>query len=626
MDNIYLKPTTIFKPFQKVGIVAMLKRPKMVLGDATGLGKTIQMFGAFSYYKTKYQRAKMLVLTDKSLIHQVENEVHKFFHGLRTCNIYELERVDRYKVYEEWLLGDKDILVGNYGSFRDDVLTASSMRVSMSAPARKEGYKSPAKGYKGHYGQLTVSQKGALVYKTVTDNIQNANGLGRHKDAIYDHFEIETLSGEKIKVYASIKRMEAGKRRFVVQLHHEHDGGKGSDRTTSSPFIDFLEEANKDDKLPLFSAFDEAAIMKETDSRTYKMGEYISKHSTRAIAVTATVTKGELWEAYNVFQCIGITLMPKEKFKDKFYIYEPNYMRKPRVIKGKKVYPQELTGYRNVEQFQGLIAPYYLGRAKKDVAKELPAFGPKRYEVDECQGVKVALSELYTKAMLEKRPASVNQLRSALLTPQMYSEDLPADYISATVAEFIRILKINFSGEKIVVYIDLKQPIDILMKILPDHMPKYYKKMLAITGETDNREQTKQLFINDPHHNILFINTAGLKGLNLQVSGDLFPLMPPFTGGDYIQMAGRISRIGTEQTAFTLHRIVQRDSVATDGEIIIQSELRLIDSITPNSVDEGLIEPYFDDKVIQARGNPEEYIIEGFKNRRSRYLKEDLGF
>lgn len=86
MENNYLRETTVFKTFQKTGILAMLRNKRLVLGDATGLGKTIQMYGAYTYYKTKFPEAKMLVLTDKSLVHQVEAEVHKFFHSLKTAN------------------------------------------------------------------------------------------------------------------------------------------------------------------------------------------------------------------------------------------------------------------------------------------------------------------------------------------------------------------------------------------------------------------------------------------------------------------------------------------------------------------------------------------------------------
>jgi VCBS repeat-containing protein len=624
MDNHYLRPTTIFKQFQKTGIVTILKLKKMVLGDATGLGKTIQMFGAFTYYKTKFPNAKMLLLTDKSLVHQVEAEFHKFFHSLKTANIYEMERTERYKVYEDWLLGDTDILVGNYGSFRDDVLGATSIRLSLQhQPTCEKGYKSPAKGYKGKFGVLKITKKGKLTYTANADLITHSTlGLGKHKQEMYDHFAIQTLEGKEEAVYASIKRLEEGKRRYVVQLHNAD--GSHSHRTTSSPFVDYLEEANRVEVLPLYSAFDEAAIFKETDSRTHLMGKYLARHSSRCVPTTATVTKGELWETYNIFKCMGLELMPKQQFKDKFCVYEPNYSVKPRIMKGNKVYPMELVGYKNVSEFRKVIAPYYLGRAKKDVASELPAFGTKRIEVEECSGVKAALQELHTAAYLAERPASVNQMRSALLTPQLYCEELPKDYLSATAKEFIRRLKVGFSGEKIVVYVDLKQPLDILCNILPQHLPKHYKNQLKITGDVSDREAVKQLFNTSPDHNILWINSAGLKGLNLQISGDMFPLMPPFTGGDYIQMAGRISRIGSEHAAFTLHRIVQRDSVATDNEIIIQSRLRLIWELTPNSVDEGLIESYFNDKCIVGEFNEDKFIIDGFENRKGRYLKKQI--
>lgn len=75
-----LKPNKYFtqvdKPFQyqKRGILMMLLRKDMVLGDDVGLGKTLEAIVHFSYIKSQHPNRRALVLTEKSTLKQWRKE------------------------------------------------------------------------------------------------------------------------------------------------------------------------------------------------------------------------------------------------------------------------------------------------------------------------------------------------------------------------------------------------------------------------------------------------------------------------------------------------------------------------------------------------------------------------
>jgi SNF2 family DNA or RNA helicase len=86
--TIDLKPNKHFKDvavphlFQRKGILAMLMRDNMILGDDCGLGKTLQAICHFTYIKSRYPDAMALVLTEKIALKQWVNEIKWLTKGL----------------------------------------------------------------------------------------------------------------------------------------------------------------------------------------------------------------------------------------------------------------------------------------------------------------------------------------------------------------------------------------------------------------------------------------------------------------------------------------------------------------------------------------------------------------
>lgn len=113
----------VLRYYQIIGILNLVAVKRTVLGDGTGLGKTIQTIGALTYLWEKNPNMKVVVVAPKSAIRQWVSEIHKFTTGISTYLVSasvqkssEESTVDaRKRIYEAWLKDDKpSALVLNY--------------------------------------------------------------------------------------------------------------------------------------------------------------------------------------------------------------------------------------------------------------------------------------------------------------------------------------------------------------------------------------------------------------------------------------------------------------------------------------------------------------------------------
>lgn len=111
--------------YQSQGIFTLLVMKRMVLGDGTGLGKTLQTIGFLAYLWDKDPAFKAIVICPKSAIRQWASEVARFTTGINTyLAVGSFE--ERQKAWLEWKnapIGPdaaKAILVTNYHSLVRD--------------------------------------------------------------------------------------------------------------------------------------------------------------------------------------------------------------------------------------------------------------------------------------------------------------------------------------------------------------------------------------------------------------------------------------------------------------------------------------------------------------------------
>lgn len=113
----------VVKEFQKQAIHHLIRMPRFILGDAVGLGKTLDVLVAFAWLKQRNPQAKMVVFTTKSTTYQWVDECSRYTRlrakvmtdthkGLKSSNA-------RYAQMIEFLEGDDcDIIVAKYDSLK----------------------------------------------------------------------------------------------------------------------------------------------------------------------------------------------------------------------------------------------------------------------------------------------------------------------------------------------------------------------------------------------------------------------------------------------------------------------------------------------------------------------------
>ncbi|RKY79375.1 hypothetical protein DRQ07_06465 [candidate division KSB1 bacterium] len=116
--NKYLKETTKLRYYQVIGSLHIMMLERMILGDATGLGKSLELIAAYTFLKEKDPSLKFLIICPKSAIYQWEEEFEKFTRDISVriltneyngCKGYDA-RLLQYREFSE------DVLVMNYNT------------------------------------------------------------------------------------------------------------------------------------------------------------------------------------------------------------------------------------------------------------------------------------------------------------------------------------------------------------------------------------------------------------------------------------------------------------------------------------------------------------------------------
>lgn len=135
--TVALKPTPLLKdtiigidgepqPFklryyQVQGAYHLMAMRRMVLGDDTGTGKTVQTIAALCYLWDKDPTLKPIVIAPKSAIRQWASEIRKFTNGVRPVIVGENPKKNeapidaRTRTYKDWAeAAEKTVLIINY--------------------------------------------------------------------------------------------------------------------------------------------------------------------------------------------------------------------------------------------------------------------------------------------------------------------------------------------------------------------------------------------------------------------------------------------------------------------------------------------------------------------------------
>lgn len=323
---------------------------------------------------------------------------------------------------------------------------------------------------------------------------------------------------------------------------------------------------------------DEATAFKSPKSQTHKICKKFAKMATRAYGITATLIKNNLLEGFGIFQvvCPGV-FSSENAFLSTYCITRmqplPGTKRKMKVLVGHSA--------DHIDLFKGKIEPYYLGRAKHEVAKELPVLTIKEVKVP----VNQTQWEYYHEALsgllrIHTGTENEEEKETTKLTQLIYCQQIVNDpYLignegdSEKLDVLMDLIESELDGVKVLVFSRFRGMVDRIQGVLEEkgytyavekdgreyHPKTNIKRGFArITGNESSEERAagRKAFMETKDTNLLFLTMAGAEAVNLQEAEVLVFFDLPWSAGDYLQIIGRMIRIGSpHQSVYAMHLI-----------------------------------------------------------------------
>ena len=266
-------------------------------------------------------------------------------------------------------------------------------------------------------------------------------------------------------------------------------------------------------------------------------------------------------------------------FEEEFCIFHKQYI-------GHGVHKRVLDGYKNVEGFKRGMRPFYLGRSQAQVKEPLPKLQTLYHSVDlDDRQAKLLLEDIPSGAFVlpptlikvageifekERDPSNAMTMLSVQqlvanhwgLLDREDEKSFYSPVLSPKEEALLDLLDGDLRGEKVIVFTKFLRHIDRLDRLT--RTGKFTsRRFLRITGNEDERQRNaaKRLFQESPDHDLIFINAAGIEGLNLQQAANMVCLDLPWSWGDLIQLVGRMVRSASPHSSCTLHVVIAKGTV-----------------------------------------------------------------
>jgi len=325
--------------------------------------------------------------------------------------------------------------------------------------------------------------------------------------------------------------------------------------------------------------FDEATAFKNMRTKTWEIARYLSDRADRCYALTATLLKNNLLEGYCIYKAVKPDVFStKTKFHDVFC-----YVEMKRVAGNRRI--PVILGYKNLDQFRETIDPYYLGRKKHAVSDELPTLISRDIvcELSQAENVKYAealegILELGDGEIRDyeenKGLVSLNYCQQIVnsLSTLRFDEGQTVnakswgwdenEWIEHKVGKlgskeqaFFDLITDELEDEKVIVFTRYETLVGRLQAILRGAKIKSTR----ITGkEKDETRRENQEEFQDLKSDtrVIFITTAGSEAINLQAAGAMIYYDLPWSWGDYVQILGRMIRIGSPHKGVRAYHIL----------------------------------------------------------------------
>jgi SNF2 family DNA or RNA helicase len=564
LEKLQLKPCKFVKEgvvprnYQAIGVYHVITVLRIIIGDDTGLGKTLQTLLAYAYLKEHNPKLKLLVVASKSALYQWLAESQKFLTGI-SGEVVASGGIKRMLQPDDWV-------------------KLSNLKYFEPRPKKKKADKVE--------GEPDVDEDTTPIEITYEQAVER---LKRKKTVQFSvlHADQGELGGTvqrmhpidnrplKVEITGSYSRRVQFKKCFekdtdIIVMNYntlvsEYEWllGTGVHVPSGRKLGEYM------------VIFDEATYFKNRKSHTHRAASAVSYAGVRAVGLTATVIKNRLEEAFSIFLAICPGLFKNvTEFRKKYM----NHILIP--MGGRKI--PKLIGYKNLWHFRETIDQNFIGRKKGEVAKELPPLISKEIPLQMTDTQEqLYLSALEGLIVLDSGEEKEIERLAQLSYCQQISNSPHTIGVTGDSSKEERLfddLDNDLDGEKVIVYSRYKKMIDRLTELCN----KRKIKTTRITGDEDakQRSENQAAFQNDESGvNVIFINSAGSESINLQKAGHFIFFDLPWSFGDYMQLVGRAQRIGSEHEKIIVHHYINQGTIDEHVLKVLKSKKGLVTSI-----------------------------------------------
>lgn len=322
--------------------------------------------------------------------------------------------------------------------------------------------------------------------------------------------------------------------------------------------------------------FDEATAFKNPQTRIHQVVEHLSKSAPIVWALTATLIRNNLTEGYGISRVVVPELFPRA-----LSAFVAGYCLTVSVPvkRGRRV--EKIVGHSSthVKKFRDAIEPFYLGRAKADVAPDLPILTPRELAVPLTTQEWSAYKNLVLGVLLEQKTESnlltteqkkISKMEALLRCQQLVNhvglivgKEAAGAIESSKLEALIDLLtEGDLADQRVIVYSRFR---GFLVDYVEPRLIEAGVSVVRVTGSEDEEQRREaQVSFRAGRARVILLTSAGSEALNLQEAQAMVLMDTPWSAGEYLQLVGRMVRIGSpNDRCLAIHLAAQAPDLAT---------------------------------------------------------------
>jgi len=544
----YIKPSTSLRYYQVVGCLHLLCLARMVLGDAVGLGKTLQVIASYCYSLMKDPTLKLLVITPKSAMFQWATEFDKFTTGISVHVLRE-----KYAVSKDGM---------TYGTVDELKASGKKYKTLRGFDSRKAQY-DHVNAEVFICGYYSVQEDYEFVVQNRGDNfmfvLDEVQAIKNNKTKTF--FGAEKIAQSASRVYGISATLIKNRLEEAYNIYRVVVPGLFGGKNK------FFEQYTVRKKRSIFRQgkkryFTEIVGYVNLDVFKDTIDPYFLIRRTREVA-------DELPRL--ISKKVDIEMFPEQK----------------------NLYKMALSG----ELYRKIVKNRYFELKERVDASE----DPTSRELETLEKLEKQYDNSLTEGGLQdSKIAALSFCQLVSNGPQWVKEE--GD--SAKEAEFKRMFDQELRDDKVIVFTRFKSGLGRLEGILDALEIKYVR----IDGDrtAEQREEARNAFQDENGDvSVIFITSAGSAAINLQAANVILFYDTPWSYGDLYQSIGRAQRIGSIYDHIVLIHMVCRDTIDEHVIKILEGKKVLITDVM-GDIAEGAIEFKDDSLFSESEGEVEE--------------------